>query len=230
MSNFGELIKKLRHERGMTLATVAREIGSNKGYVSGIETDKVNPPSAKLIRKLARLFDQEERVLLWIAWADKAPLVIRRELQAIATAHGAGASNDHIRIPLLNAAGTGYPLQLDDDGRIRPLVHAFIELPKSIARDLDAALIIQEESMVDPTGGGLRPGDLALLRKEAVRGGSDAFILVSDVGSMIRRVVVERAPRVVLQPLNPNHPRKVVRKGDIKAFYLVVGRVRYVDS
>ncbi len=194
----------------MTLAAVAREIGSNKGYVSGIETNKVNPPSAKLIRKLARLFDQEERALLWIAWADKAPLLIRRELQGVARFRGAGPSNDHLRIPLLNAPGTGYPLQLDDEGRFRPLVHAFVELPNSIARDLDAALIIQEESMADPDDG-LRPGDLALLRQEPVRSGSDAFILLSGVGSMVRHVVVESAQRVVLQPLNPSHPRKVVR-------------------
>jgi len=230
LSNFGDLIKKLRQQRGMTLASVAREIGSNKGYVSGIETDKVNPPSAKLIRKLARLFGQEERELLWIAWADKAPVLIRRELQSAARLHGVGPTDDQVRIPLLNAPGTGYPLQLDDRGRIQPLVHASIELPRWIVHDLDAALIIQEESMAHPERGGLRPGDLALLRQEAIRSEADDFLLLSGVGSMVRHVVVESAQRVVLQPLNPNHPRKVVRKADVNAFYRVVGRVRYFDS
>jgi transcriptional regulator with XRE-family HTH domain len=230
LSNFGDLIRKLRQQRGMTLDVVAREIGSNKGYVSGIETDKVNPPSAKLIRKLARLFGQEERELLWIAWADKAPPLIRRELQGIAKFHGTAPAQDHARIPLLNAPGTGYPLELDDRGRIQPLVHASIELPSWIVGDLDAALIIQEESMALPDRGGLHSGDLALLRREAVRSESDAFILLSGVGSMLRHVVVESAQRVVLQPLNPNHPRKAVRKADIKAFYRVAACVRYSES
>ena len=59
MSEFGDLVKKLRKEREMTLEAVAKKIGSHKGYVSGIENGKVNPPSVKVIRKFSRLFKQK---------------------------------------------------------------------------------------------------------------------------------------------------------------------------
>ena len=79
MSNFGDLVKKLRKDKGLTLEAVAKKIGSHKGYVSGIETGKVRPPSVKLIRKLAKMFGQDEKILVRIAWVDKAPPLIRDE-------------------------------------------------------------------------------------------------------------------------------------------------------
>ena len=79
MSMFGEHIRSLRKERGLTLEQVARKVGTHKGYVSGIETGKVRPPSVKLIRKLAKVFGQDEKSLVRMAWVDKAPALIRDE-------------------------------------------------------------------------------------------------------------------------------------------------------
>lgn len=81
MSNFGDLVKKLRKEKGITLEAVAKKIGSHKGYVSGIENGKVNPPSVKIVRKFAKLFGQDERALVCLAWVDKAPALIREEVR-----------------------------------------------------------------------------------------------------------------------------------------------------
>lgn len=79
MSMFGEQIRKLRKENRLTLEQVARKVGTHKGYVSGIETGKVRPPSVKLIRKLAKIFGQDEKLLVRMAWVDKAPPLIRDE-------------------------------------------------------------------------------------------------------------------------------------------------------
>lgn len=86
MSAFGDLMKRLRKERLMTLEAVAKKIGSHKGYVSGIENGKVNPPSVKITRKFAKLYDQDERILVRMAWADKAPPLIREEFMDFASA------------------------------------------------------------------------------------------------------------------------------------------------
>jgi transcriptional regulator with XRE-family HTH domain len=77
LTHFGALVKRLRKDRGLTLENVASKIGSHKGYVSGIESGKVNPPSVKLIRKFAKLFGQDERRLVLLAWVDKAPEIIK---------------------------------------------------------------------------------------------------------------------------------------------------------
>jgi transcriptional regulator with XRE-family HTH domain len=81
VSHFGDVVKKLRKEKGLTLETVAEKIGSHKGYVSGIENDKVNPPSVKIIKKYARLFRQDSRVLARLAWVDKAPEILKQDAE-----------------------------------------------------------------------------------------------------------------------------------------------------
>ena len=81
MAHFGDLVRKLRKEKGITLDAVARKIGSHKGYVSGIENDKVNPPSIKIIKKYAKLFGQDARTLARLAWVDKAPEILREDAE-----------------------------------------------------------------------------------------------------------------------------------------------------
>ena len=81
MSHFGALVKQLRKEKNMTLEAVAKRIGSHKGYVSGIENDKVNPPSVKVILKYAKVFDQDPKTLVRLAWVDKAPSILRDDAE-----------------------------------------------------------------------------------------------------------------------------------------------------
>jgi transcriptional regulator with XRE-family HTH domain len=90
VSHFGDLIKRLRREQGLTLDQVAGKIGSHKGYVSGIENDKVRPPSVKFIKKFARLFRQDPRFLVRLAWVDKAPELIRHEAEEFLRWHQTG--------------------------------------------------------------------------------------------------------------------------------------------
>jgi transcriptional regulator with XRE-family HTH domain len=81
LSHFGDLVKKLRNEKGLTLEAVAKKIGSHKGYVSGIENHKVNPPSVVIIKKYAKLFGQDARTLARLAWVDKAPEILREDAE-----------------------------------------------------------------------------------------------------------------------------------------------------
>lgn len=81
MSHFGDLVRALRRQRGLTLEAVANAVGTHKGYISGIENGIVNPPSVKLIKKIAKLFDQDLRSLVLMAWVDKAPQMIRDDAE-----------------------------------------------------------------------------------------------------------------------------------------------------
>ncbi len=86
MSAFGDLAKRLRLERGWTLERTAKAIGSHKGYVSGFENDKVNPPSAKIIKKLAKALNTDPIVLLRFSAAEKVPIEVRKEFLDFAMA------------------------------------------------------------------------------------------------------------------------------------------------
>jgi len=81
LSHFGDRLRKLRQDRGLSLKVVAGAIGTFKGYVCGIEGGKVNPPSVKMIKKIAKLFGQEVRPLVRLAWVDKAPPILRADAE-----------------------------------------------------------------------------------------------------------------------------------------------------
>ena len=77
MKTYGYVVKQKRKELGLTLEKVAKRAGTHKGYVSGIENGKVNPPSPKTTAKLARILDLDVRSLMLLAWVGKAPKAIK---------------------------------------------------------------------------------------------------------------------------------------------------------
>jgi transcriptional regulator with XRE-family HTH domain len=74
---FGVLVRKSREREGLTLAQVAGKLNTHKGYISGIEWGKVNPPAAKLAARYARLFGWDPVDLVELSEAVKAPKLLR---------------------------------------------------------------------------------------------------------------------------------------------------------
>lgn len=235
MSNFGDLVKRLRKERSLTLEAVAKKIGSHKGYVSGIENDKVNPPSVKIIKKFAKLFNQDERTLVRIAWADKAPAIIREDAQRVmALAETEGASPvDLSHVPMLNTVATGYASELGADGRVKPAVSATLTLPKA-RLPLACAVTVCDDSMEQQGGSGFSRGDVVLLTKEdKIRNGSLVYIVFSlrqKRQALLRQVMLEQGDHIVLQPLNKEFPLEFLTHDDVDAVYRVVGRVEMFEA
>jgi hypothetical protein len=79
---FGARMRRLRLAKGVSVEHVAKAVGTHKGYVSGIETSQVPPPSPRFISALARFFSVDEKELLRLAYAQKAPALIRDEIIA----------------------------------------------------------------------------------------------------------------------------------------------------
>jgi len=86
---FGKLVETHRTRLGLTMAKFGKQIGIQKGYVCGIESGAVNPPSASVIIKMARLFGLNEHDLVLRAYAEKAPSIIRKTLEEYAESRGA---------------------------------------------------------------------------------------------------------------------------------------------
>ena len=235
MSNFGDLVKKLRKEKGLTLESVAKKIGSHKGYVSGIENHKVNPPSVKIIRKFAKLFSQDERTLVRIAWADKAPAIIREDAQRIMTLadDGGAASIELSRVPLLNTLQSGYAADLGADRRVKPAVQATLVLPKLRAA-VDCAATVCDDSMEQQGGPGFGRGAVVLLaREEKIRHASIIYIVFSlrqKRQALVRQVMLEQGDQIVLQPLNKEYPLEFLTHDDVDAVYRVVGKMEMFET
>lgn len=73
MTRFSFEVRAARVKKGLTLDKLARRVGTHKGYLSGIEGDKVNPPSAKVVRKMAHVLEIPEDRLLALGVVAKMP-------------------------------------------------------------------------------------------------------------------------------------------------------------
>jgi len=230
MSNFGELMRRLRRERGYSLKTVARKLDTQKGYLSGIENGKVNPPSAKLVKRISQLFQQDERMLLRLAWADKAPNLIREDtVRMVSHAElDEDASPDVISVRLLNPDGQPYPAELDGDGALRPAGNTRLVLPRARPAP-EFAAILNDDSMDSPELPRYRRGDAVLLTR-AARVERSAIVYVvfqarEGLRAVIRKAVPEEKGALVLQPLNEGFPLEFIDAKEIRAVYRTVGRI-----
>ncbi len=71
MGRFCDVVKAARKAKGLTLEKVAKAIKSHKGYVSGFENDKVSPPSAPIVVRLAKMLDLDVEELLVLRLLEK---------------------------------------------------------------------------------------------------------------------------------------------------------------
>ena len=76
-TTFGERIRIARVLRDLTLEEVGNAIDCKKGYLSGIESGKMNPPRPPTVKAIAKYFGLNPEFLLALAHAEKAPEEVR---------------------------------------------------------------------------------------------------------------------------------------------------------
>lgn len=77
MKKFGQIVREAITTKSLTLAQVAKGMSSHKGYVSGICTGTLNPPSPKMILKLCEILDLDYNHMLALAAFEKLPKGLR---------------------------------------------------------------------------------------------------------------------------------------------------------
>ncbi len=66
----GKKIRQLREELGMSQAELSSQAGLSQGYLSQLENDEVQNPSAAVIFRLAQALNVDPRVLMDVAGYD----------------------------------------------------------------------------------------------------------------------------------------------------------------
>ena len=85
MSTVGSIIRQRRLELGLTLAEVAQSSGATKGYLSMVETGRVNnPPSTALLERIERALQLDAGQLVEQANWQSAPQSVREAMQQLA--------------------------------------------------------------------------------------------------------------------------------------------------
>jgi transcriptional regulator with XRE-family HTH domain len=231
MSNFGTQIRRLRKERGWSLNILAKKLGTQKGYLSGIENGKVNPPSVKLLKRFAKVFEQDEKAMLRMAWADKAPELIREDtLRIMAMADlEQPVPGPMVSIRLLNPGGAPYPVESGPEGVLVAAGAHRLILPRGEVPP-DGAIVVLDDSMARADGTGYRKGDIVLLASlPSLPSSGPCFLVVRGADgtarALIRHVSSESRNQVVLQPWNSEHPLEFLSPDDVKAACKVIGRI-----
>lgn len=94
MNRFQDVIRALRLEKDITIEKAAKALSTHKGYVSGWEHGTVMPPSIKFITRIAKFYGVSVLDLAELAWAEKAPQVVRpRVFERIAASKGKADAN-----------------------------------------------------------------------------------------------------------------------------------------
>jgi transcriptional regulator with XRE-family HTH domain len=70
---FGMIVKNLRAEKKLTLEDLGKLVKKSKGYLSGIENQKVRPPTPKIVASLAASLGFDANILAQVAYVEKAP-------------------------------------------------------------------------------------------------------------------------------------------------------------
>jgi len=82
MLSYGHRILNARISKNLTLETLAKKVGTHKGYISGIEHRKVAAPSPDLTRRFCAVLGLDVKEMTTLAWVEKAPALIRDDLIA----------------------------------------------------------------------------------------------------------------------------------------------------
>jgi transcriptional regulator with XRE-family HTH domain len=78
--SFGEILREKRLARGLSLRKFAELVGVSPTYVSQIEQDKVDPPTAERVRRMAELLGEVADELIALAGRvpEDLPAIIQR--------------------------------------------------------------------------------------------------------------------------------------------------------
>ena len=181
MKDFGDILRQIRTERGLSLDELAAILGTTKQVLSRYETKQRTPRIDVVIEYARRLGVPLE---LLMGGESEPPREIVRD-------------GDVRRVPILGGVACGEPIFSPSDGT------EYVTVDSSV--QCDYALIAQGDSM---TGDRIFSGDIVFIRRqENVRDGEIAAVAI-DNEVTLKRIRRLRGPdgSIVFTQLLPSNP------------------------
>ena len=176
---FGDMLKAIRKERGLSQDELASILGTTKQVISRYETKQRVP-------RLSVVADYAEKLGVPLA------LLSGQQMQEPVRERGVR------RVPVIGSVACGEPIYKPGDGT------DFATIEEGIACDF--ALIAQGDSMI---GDRIHSGDLVFIRRQdSVRDGEIAAVALDDELTLKRvRRILDPSGRVAFTQLMPSNPR-----------------------
>ncbi|MDI6872505.1 MAG: transcriptional repressor LexA [Bacillota bacterium] len=196
----GEILRRLREERGLRQDDLARKLLVGKSAVSQWERGKRTPDPTTLAR-LADFFNVSTDYLL-----GRSPIPDTFPFRPIPT-------GPMVQVPIVGTIRAGEPILAAQN------IEGYCPVAANeVAGGEHFFLRVKGDSMV---GARIQEGDLVLVRRQAdVDDGDIAVVMVNDEEATIKRVYREGG-RWLLKAENPNLRPLVVDKRDVR----IIGKV-----
>ena len=251
--SLGQIIRKKREQLNLTLDEVSSRVGFSKPYLSTIETGKVkNPPRDRLLKKLEKLLEFEQGLLLHIAHMERIPPDIRQEYES------AEAENLKWRqfvknlvhqktdVSQLDTLLAESELDVEQPGvslaaaRLVPVINKVAAGYPSDFDDLDYPVGVADDYVRCPdlhdanafavrvVGDSMTPkfrqGDIVVFSPAAeVHNGDDCFVrFTMPHETTFKRIFFEPNAKVRLQPRNDEYPPQIVDGKRINGLYRAI--------
>lgn len=165
MAKINENIKRLRIEKGMTLADVGKKLGVRNATVQRYESGEIKNLKYETVVKLAEIFDVTPAFLM--GWKDPTTPPPRPHKKGV-------------RIPVLGSVAAGIPIEAIED------ILDYEEIDEELARTGDFfALQIRGASM-EPV---LYERDIVIVRKQSsVSTGDIAIVLINGDEATVKKI------------------------------------------
>ncbi|MDD7351947.1 MAG: transcriptional repressor LexA [Peptoniphilaceae bacterium] len=206
----GELLKKLRTEKDLSLDDVAKQLGLARQTLYKYETGLITNIPLTRIEELAKIYNVTPGYIM--GWEDENEEPILENIPGIIT------PVQMKRIPILGVIACGDPIfaQENYDG--------YFMIDKNLP-EADFILRAKGDSMIEAN---IFNGDLVFLKKtNDVDNGRIAAVLIDDEATLKR--VNKDGNTVVLQPCNKNYKPIIIHDSDDKQV-LILGEMVGVYS
>lgn len=184
--NMGEIIKKLRLQKGLTQEELGKVIGVQKSAIRKYESGAVENLKRSSIEKLAEFFGVTPSYLM--GWQDEdqsAAIYSFENIHPITTK----------RIPMLGNIACGVPTYAAENRE------SYIKVGTDI--NADFCLTARGDSMI---GARIHDGDIVFCRaQESVENGEIAVVLIGDEATLKRVYFYPEKEKLVLQAENPQY-------------------------
>lgn len=214
MDGLGDRLRRLRHEKGLSLEEVARRIGMSFAALGAYERGE-RKPSMDRLERLARFYDVSVDYLLGRSeyrWS-----VDRDRVRAI-MALGAATGGPVHAIPILGVIHAGDRIPAEQE------IVGWTAIPEEMGDPRHYfALRVRGDCMT----AGPKPihdGDVVIVRRQpTARDGEIAVVLWPDVAEAQLRRIYRKGEGVILRADNPAYPPEYVRGRDLEILGVVVG-------
>ena len=218
MESIGELVKKLRDEKGISQSELARLSGVDRSHISQLESGSQTSITLRTARALAYALQVKPEIFLSedqtpVDLPPKSPADIMQELQQALNAV------ELIRLPLRGTVPAGSPfIQEQEAGE-------YIEVPKELLKGISDgkklyALTVSGTSLI---GDGILSGDTVIVQPETEI--IDGKIYVVRLGNEVcARHVYKQNDHLRLKSSNGDYQEMAVKDVEILGRIVISGR------